>query len=375
MPGPTNANEFLEVIRRSGLVEERRLADYLDRLRRYSSLTNESKLLAENMVHDGLLTYFQAEQLLQGKWKRFSIGHFKVLERLGAGSMGSVYLCECKLLGILVAVKVLPAALSQEPVSVQRFLREARILAVLRHPNIVCIHQVGQDEPLYYLAMEYVEGASLQDMVSKAGPLHVSRACHYIRQAAQALQHAQETARVVHRDIEPENIMVDRNGMVKLIDFGLVRILHELDTLPVPHDTTFLSKADYLAPEQALDSYSVDFRADVYGLGAVFYFLLTGQPPFAEGTIAQKLIWHQTRNPRPIREFRPEVPEKLAAVVERMLAKDPARRYPTAQAVADALAPWTAVPIPPPPEEEMPQLCPLVRNHPSRARGNRATEG
>src|SRR5437764_7167730 len=158
--------------------------------------------------------------------------------------------------------------------------------------------------------------------------MNVLRAAHYVRQAAVGMQHAHE-AGLVHRDIKPGNILVDRTGVVKVLDMGLARFFNdEEDILTKKYDENVLGTADYLAPEQALDSHGVDIRADVYSLGATFYFVLTGRTPFGEGSVAQKLIWHQTRQPKPIRSLRPDVPEKLVAIVDRMMAKDPAGRYP-----------------------------------------------
>src|SRR5262249_4486641 len=163
------------------------------------------------------------------------------------------------------------------------------------------------------------------------------------------LQHAYAAAKLVHRDIKPGNILVDRLGTVKVLDLGLARFFtDEEDILTKKYDENVLGTADYLAPEQALDSHGVDIRADIYSLGATCYFVLTGKTPFSEGTVAQKLIWHQTRQPKSIRSLRPEVPEGLAAVVEKMMAKEPAQRYQTPAAVAEALAPWVQNPIPPP---------------------------
>ena len=138
---------------------------------------------------------------------------------------------------------------------------------------------------------------------------------------------------------------------------GLARFFNDTDDiLTKKYDENVLGTADYLAPEQALDSHGVDIRADIYSLGATFYFCLTGRPPFAEGSIAQKLIWHQTRQPKPVRSIRPDVPPEIAAIIEKAMSKDPAQRYQTPMAVAEALAPWAATPIPPPPESEMPRL-------------------
>jgi serine/threonine protein kinase len=361
MPSPTTIDEFLELVRKSGVVEEKRLGAYLDKARTAQALPAEPARLAGVLVRDGVLTQFQAEQFLQGKWRRFTIGKYKVLERLGQGGMGSVYLCEHKLMRRRVAVKVLPTAKADDTSSLERFYREARAVAALDHPNIVRAYDIDQDDKLHFLVMEHVDGSSLQEIVKKVGPMDVLRACHYIRQAALGLQHAHESAGLVHRDIKPGNILVDRNGIVKVLDMGLARFFHdEEDVLTRKYEENVLGTADYLAPEQALDSHSVDIRADIYSLGATFYFCMTGRRPFEEGSVAQKLIWHQTRQPKPLRQLRPEIPEGVAAVVEKMMAKDPGHRYSTPAEVADALAPWTQTPIPPPPDDEMPQLSPAA---------------
>jgi serine/threonine protein kinase len=357
MPLPSTIEEFLDLVRKSGVAEEKRLAAHLEKLRSSGALPPDPNGLAGVLVRDGLLTHFQAEQLLQGKWRRFSIGKYKVLERIGAGGMGSVYLCEHKLMRRRVALKVLPTAKAEDPSALERFYREARAVAALDHPNIVRAYDIDQEDKLHFLVMEHVDGSNLQEIIKKSGPMDVLRTCHYIRQAALGLQHAHETAGLVHRDIKPGNILVDRNGIVKILDMGLARFFHDKDDiLTQKYDENVLGTADYLAPEQALDSHGVDIRADIYSLGATFYFCLTGRTPFAEGTVAQKLIWHQTRQPKPLRSFRPEVPEEIVAIIEKMMAKDPNQRYQTPQQVADALAPYTQTQIPPPPSEEMPQF-------------------
>jgi serine/threonine protein kinase len=360
MPAPSTVDEFLELARKSGTVDEPRLEAYVQNLRAAGSLPAEPSKLAALLVRDALLTYFQAEHLLQGKWKKFTIGKYKVLERLGVGGMGSVYLCEHKFMFRRVAVKVLPTAKADDEAALKRFYREARAVAALDHPNIVRAYDIDQDEKLHFLVMEYVDGASLQEIIKKAGPMDPIRAAHYIRQAAAGLQHALEAAALIHRDVKPGNILVDRTGGVKVLDMGLARFFNdEIDQITKQYDENVLGTADYLAPEQALDSHGVDIRADIYGLGATFYYCLTGRTPF-EGTVAQKLIWHQTRQPKSINEYRQDVPEGLVAIVEKMMAKDPADRYQTPAEVVEALEPWTATPIPPPPEEEMPRLSPAA---------------
>ena len=370
MAAPTSIADFIDLVRKSGVIDEKRLDATLDKLRAAGPLPPEPPRLAGLLVAEGLLTHFQAKQFLDGKWRGFSIGKYKVLERLGSGGMGSVYLCEHKLMRRRVAVKVLPTAKAEDPAALERFQREARAVAALDHPNIVRAYDIDQFEKLHFLVMEYVDGASLQEIVKKAGPLDVTRASHYIRQAALGLQHAHETALLVHRDIKPANILVDRSGIVKVLDMGLARFFNdEEDILTKKYDESVLGTADYLAPEQALDSHSVDIRADIYSLGATFYFCLTGRTPFHEGTVAQKLIWHQTRQPKPIRTLRPEVDETLVGIIDRMMSKRPQDRYQTPLAVVEALAPWTQTSIPPPPETEMPQLSPAARGSGSSGGG------
>jgi serine/threonine protein kinase len=362
MPVPSTSEEFIELIRKSGVLEEHYLDGYIKRLRSAGALPAEPTKLASLMFRDGILTHFQAENFLQGRWRRFTIGKYKVLERIATGGMASVYLCEHKFMRRRAAVKVLPATRASDPASLERFYREARAVAALDHPNIVRAYDVDQDDQLNFLVMEYVDGSSLQEIVKKSGPLDPVRAAHYISQAALGLQHAFEVASLVHRDIKPGNLIVDRNGTVKVLDMGLARFFNdEDDLLTRQHDESVLGTADYLAPEQVLDSHDVDIRADIYGLGATFYYCMTGKTPFGEGTIAQKLIWHQTRQPKPIRSIRKEVPEELAAIVDKMMAKERDQRYPTPIEVVEALAKWTQGSIGPPAESEMPALSLAAR--------------
>src|SRR5260370_924057 len=302
MPAPTTNDELLELARKSGGQEEKKLDTYVEKLRAAGSLPLEPSKLAGYLVRDGILTNFQAEQLLLGKWRRFTIGKYKVLERLGSGGMGSVFLCEHKLMRCMRAIKILPAAKAQDEAALGRFYREARAVAAIDHPNIVHAYDIDQDESLHFLVMEYVDGASLQELVKRAGPLSVLRACHYIRQSAIGLDHAHR-AGLVHRDVKPGNILVARDGAVKILDMGLARFFNdEDDILTRKFDETVLGTADYLAPEQAIDSHTVDIRADIYGLGATFYFMLTGKTPVGEGTIAPNLPWHRPRKRMPARD-------------------------------------------------------------------------
>jgi serine/threonine protein kinase len=240
-----------------------------------------------------------------------------------------------------VAIKVLPSALAEDEAIRARFRLEAQASAQLEHPSFVRVYDFSQEGRLHYLVMEHVEGPNLQHLLARRGPLPVARACEYARQTALALQAAHD-AGLVHRDVKPANLIVDRAGKVKVLDLGLVRCeVEEGDPLTKKlNDKMVLGTADYLAPEQALSLHDVDGRADVYSLGATLYALLAGQPPFHKGTLGQKLIWHQTVVPEPVHTHRPEVPLVLSAVVARMLAKKPEDRFASAAAAAEALAPW-----------------------------------
>ncbi|MFO0846044.1 MAG: serine/threonine-protein kinase [Gemmataceae bacterium] len=362
MAAPTTSDEFLELVRKSGVVDAARLQAYVEQLRASGKASGSADDMARQLIQDGVITHFQAEQFRAGRWRRFTIGKYKVLERLGAGGMGTVYLCEHMLMKRRVAVKVLPPSKVNDSSSLDRFYREAKCVAALDHPNIVRAYDIDEDDKLHYLVLEHVDGSSLQEIVKKTGPMDFTRAAHYMRQSALGLQHAHETAALVHRDIKPSNILVDRFGVVKILDMGLARFFFDdTDDLTKKFDENVLGTADYLAPEQALDSHGADIRADIYSLGGTFYFCLTGRTPFTDGTVAQKLIWHQTRQPKPIRSFRQDVPDGLIAVLDKMMAKEKGDRYQSPLEVADALEPWTQTEIPPPPEEEMPQFSLAAR--------------
>jgi serine/threonine protein kinase len=365
MPVPSTATDFLTLVRKSGVVEAATLDPLLQRLAAGPEVTPLQT--ANLMVREGVLTKLQASQLLRGKWRNFVLcGKYKLLEHIGSGGMGQVYLCEHTRMGRRVAIKVLPPDRGNDEVCLKRFEREARAAAALDHLNIVRAHDIDRDEsgpqPLHFLVMEYVDGSSLQHIVSRFGPLTVGRACNYIAQVADGLQHAHE-AGLVHRDVKPANLLLERSGLVKILDLGLARFFNDAgDDLTQQFGAhNLIGTADYLAPEQADNSHGADIRADIYSLGITFFYLLTGRSPFKEGTLAQKLLYHRLQQPDPVEKVRPDVPAGIGRVIDRMLAKDPRNRFQVPIEVRAALEPWTAVPPPPPPEAEMPQLSRAAR--------------
>jgi serine/threonine protein kinase len=363
MAAPLTSDAFLELVRQSGLLASNRLDAYLKQRLSVGVLPTEPKELASLLIRDGLLTCFQAGELLHGKFRGFNFGKYKVLERLGFGRNSNVFLCEHVSLRRKVALKILPLAKAENPVALARFDREARAAGALHHPNIVQTYDKGQEKDLHFLVMEYVDGSSLEDIVQKYGPMDAHRATEYIRQAAVGLQHLHQ-AGLIHRDIKPANILLERRGTIKILDLGLARFFQDhQDLLTQQYDPrAILGTADYVSPEQAFHGQAVDTRTDVYSLGATFYLLLAGRAPFAGKTVAEKLLCHLTKEAVPLRTLRPEIPEGLAAVIEKMMAKDRDQRYQDAAAIVSALTPWTGAPVTPPPEPEMPQLCLAARN-------------
>lgn len=378
MPAIANYAKFIEVVRKSGLVDELRFNQLLQAYQEGGG-EEEPTPLATKMVREGLISTFQAKQLLQGRWRRFVINHkYKVLDLLGQGGMGAVYLCEHTMMRRLVALKVLPEEKLQQPGALERFQREARAVATLDHPNIVHAYDMDRDDNnMHFMVMEYVDGHSFEILITKhykGVGMDPIRAAHYISQAALGLQHAHE-CNWVHRDIKPANLLLDRSGVIKLLDLGLSRLYvgDEEDLTRKFDGGSVLGTADYIAPEQALNVSGVDIRADIYSLGATFYFLLAGRPPFEKGTVTQKLMYHQTKEPDPITQLRPDVPPELEEVIKTMMAKNPDDRFPNPAAVVEALAPWTQMPLPPPPEKELPNHCPLVRELLPTAGGGRSS--
>jgi len=336
--------QLLELIKRSGLVERDQLAKIISEIKSSGERPTEPEDLAQRFIDAGVLTRWQADKLLEGRHRGFFLGKYKLLGHLGTGGMSSVYLAEHVLMRRRVAIKVLPQKRVNDSSYLQRFYREARAAAALNHPNIVLAHDVDHDGGNHFLVMEYVEGSDLQVLVKRDGPLDYVQAANYIYQAAKGLEHAHRSG-LIHRDMKPANLLVDQRGTVKVLDLGLARFSGEEEgkaSLTVAYDENVLGTADYLAPEQALNSHEVDHRVDVYSLGCTFYFLLMGHPPFPEGTIAQRIMKHHTEEPTPIRQERPDVPGDLAEICQKMMAKKVENRYQSAQEVVDALGRWLA---------------------------------
>jgi serine/threonine-protein kinase len=265
--------------------------------------------------------------------KRFA--RFKLLRQLGEGSMGRVILAEDVNLHRVIALKVLRKRIKgmDDGQAVQQFLREARGAATIDHPNVVKIFEINEHDGWWYIAMELVEGQTLQQVVRAAGPLSPARACVIIGDAATALEVAHEHG-IIHRDVKPSNLMITRQGRCKLTDFGLVRLDSPADPFEL-HDKS-VGTPKFMSPE-VIQRRPQGPALDIYSLGATFYFALTGRPPYVGEKVSHILKQHTEAPPPDLRAVLPNCPQSLAALLSRMMAKDPAQR-PSAGDVAAALS-------------------------------------
>jgi len=364
MPAPATSDAFVHVLQKSGLVAPVQLQTYLQQLYAESAPPTDPPRFAARFVRDGLLSNFQAQQLLKGRYRNFTIGKYRILEPLGTGGMGKVFLAEHLTMKHRVALKILPIAPNDRSSQLARFQREAQASGALNHPNIVRTHDIESDgKNFHYLIMDYVEGVNLHDLVRKKGPLDVAAAVQYLAQAALGLQHMHE-AGLIHRDLTPGNLLLDRYGTIKILDLGLARSQFDNKNPITQHydDKAVRGTADYLAPEQAVPFSDVDIRADIYSLGATGFYLLTGRPPFGDTTnITQKLLAHQTRAPDSLQALRPDLRPQLVVVIERMMAKAPVDRYLTPMDVVHALQPWMTDAVSPPAEDDLPRRSPVSK--------------
>lgn len=345
METPLVADAFLELLERSGLLPAEKISAATDRLKLREQ--TEPREVARLLVRDALITRFQAERLLEGRYRGFFIEQYKVLEILGAGGMACLYLAEDTLNGERVALKVISDKHKTDAGMLARLKLEALAGKKLKHSSIIHTFGIHQTDDVfgevYYLVMEYMQGINLEELINLRGPVPWQQAADFIRQAAAGLLHAHQHG-MVHRDVKPGNLLVDAAGALKILDFGLALLDTAEDdefSLAMIFGHNCLGTADYIAPEQTIDSLAVDARADVYSLGCTLYVVLSGKLPFPMSSSVQKLEGHRKHQAPPLRSIAPEVPVELAAVVEKMMAKNPADRYETMAEVAAALVPFS----------------------------------
>jgi len=337
-----SVDSFIDYVERSELVEAEVLQAAIADLKAAhgGALPDDANVIANLLVEKGLITSWHVEKLMDKKYKRFALGKYKLLRLLGQGGMSSVYLAEHKLMHRLRAIKVLPQRRVNDSSYLARFHLEAQATAQLNHPNIVRCYDVDNEGDTHYIVMEFIEGKDLNSIIKQEGSLPLELVCNYIAQAAEGLAHAHQNG-LIHRDVKPANLLVDPQGIVKVLDLGLALFSdNERASLTVEHNENVLGTADFLAPEQAVNSHRVDHKADIYGLGCTLYFMLTGHPPFPEGSLAQRIAKHQSQMPADIRKDRPDCPRDLADICMKMMQKRPEKRYANMKEVAKVLEAW-----------------------------------
>jgi WD40 repeat protein len=296
-----------------------------------------SQEICNELVRRGKLTRFQAKNIVEGKAKGLVLGSYILEEPLGQGGMGAVFRARHTLMERVAAVKLLPTTLNKDAETVQRFTREVKAAAKLVHANIVQAYDAGSANGRYFLAMECVEGKTLDKIVKERGKLPVSLALEYMIQAAQGLGYAHQR-NIIHRDIKPANLILSAKGRVQILDMGLARILDEKGAkgnLNTGADIS-MGTVDFMAPEQALAMKKADARSDIYSLGCTLFYLIRGDVMFSGGAATARMLAHQQKQPPSLCDGRSDVPLQLDAVYQRMVAKAPEDRYQTmAQVVAD----------------------------------------
>jgi serine/threonine protein kinase len=342
---PPGGRAFLDLLLRYQLLTPGTVHDFLEQAPSALHTYTDGEILGADLVRLNHLTSYQLGRVLSGKTHGLVLGNHRILDRLGSGSMGEVYVAEHLFMKRKVAIKVLPVDEDCPARVLERFYSEMQVLATLHHPHIVMAFDAGKVPPphpgmpdMLYLAMELIPGGDLDQYVVDHGPIAVGQACEWIRQAAYGLQEAHDH-QLIHRDIKPSNLLLTSQNQVKLVDFGLARQFSSRLTDP----NALLGTVEFMSPEQSRDPSFVGSHADIYGLGATLFFLLTGEPPYPEvRSLSEALRMLQETRPRRLRQLRTDTPPELDLLIDRMLDPDPPRRPALPLTVMNALLPFAS---------------------------------
>lgn len=325
---PVSLEQFVKYLQESGVLAGEILKEFLPP----KSEPKDAEELARELVREKKLTKFQAEELWRGKGKSLVLGNYVLLDKIGAGGMGQVFKAEHRRMHRMVAIKLLPTAMTKDKAAIARFEREVTAAAKLRHTNIIAADDADQANGVHFLVMELVDGSDLSALVKKNGPFPVAQAVNYILQAAKGLEYAHAEG-VVHRDIKPANLLLDKKGTVKILDMGLARIHGDVGQAELTASGAVMGTVDFMAPEQAMSTKTADAKADIYSLGCSLYYLLTGKATYDGETLMAKLIAHREQPIPDLRAICPQVPDQVEAIFKKMVAKKIEDRYPTMTAV------------------------------------------
>ncbi|MCA9179284.1 MAG: protein kinase [Planctomycetales bacterium] len=321
---PQNQNDVAQVLIRraiaAGIVSEPA------KLQEFAATAPTIHATRQWLLNEGKISEFQLEQLMLGKTGRIRLGPYWLIQPLGSGGMGEVFLARHSLMQREVALKIIRPQWGNDPALVQRFVREIVNISKLSHANIVTAHDAGEDNGTFYLAMEYLRGRTLTRLVAERGQLAWHEASEWTRQAASGLNYAHQN-QLIHRDVKPDNLMLTDAGAVKVMDLGLSRVRsHHAETGgSLTESGAVMGTVDYLAPEQARNASMADARADIYSLGCTLYYLLTGEPPFPGGSMTEKVLRHLTEPPPDLLRLC-DAPRALAELAHSMMAKQPGDR-------------------------------------------------
>jgi eukaryotic-like serine/threonine-protein kinase len=331
-------DDFVANVTRSGLVSPSELERARARLPQEPA-ESASVRLARLLIEQGRLTSYQARKVLAGATRGFFLGGYKILRPLGEGGMGKVYLASRLSDGARVAIKVLPPKKAlEEKQALKRFRREMELSQRVVHPNLARTFDVGCEGDVNFMVMEYIAGDSLYHIVKQGGPLRVYDAARFFLKVIDGLGAAHDSG-LVHRDIKPSNVMVTPDGDAKILDLGLARAMGEESPLTRPN--VVIGTLDYASPEQLSDAASADQRSDLYSLGCTLYFTLAGRPPFEGGDVVNKIFKQRMEDPEPLERAARGVPATFAAIVRKLMAKEPGDRYQSCPELGVDLARWT----------------------------------
>ena len=350
MPHAATVDDYCTTLTRSKLLPEFEVAALARRFRDAAGTTDDVDGFRKFLVQKKYLTEYQAALVQRGRSDGFSIGGYVIQDRIGKGQSAGVYKAKHPS-GQIVAVKVLPGSKAKEGKALHRFRREGRLLTQLNHPNVVRAYQIAQDGAVWFIAMEYLDGETLDELLTRRRKLPAAEAVRLIRQVLAGLQHLHER-RMIHRDLKPANIMLTTasttdtlTATVKILDIGIGRADFDDDDpetqdIQLTAEGAILGTPDYLAPEQARDARTADIRADLYSLGCVLFHLIAGRPPFQERNVMATMVRHATEAMPVLAEVALGVPAGLQAVFEKLTAKKPGDRYADPAAAAEALRPF-----------------------------------
>ncbi len=347
-------SDFLEAIRSSSILSEQQIAK-LDASVAGGEQPTELAELSADLVKSGILTEYQARQIQKGRPQVLVFGSYVILDFLGKGTMGKVYKARHRMMGRVVALKVLDSQYITSTRSLARFRREMQLVGRLDHPNVIRAFDADRIGDCHFIAMEYAAGMTLEDFMKARGALPAADVVHYAAQAAEGLAHAHARA-VIHRDIKPSNLLLIQGNKIKILDFGLGTLLEKDELVPALTNAGYaVGTPDYISPEQAR-MVKIDGRSDLYSLGCTMYHLLTGRLPFKGESSMDCLVGRITGQAIPISEVMPGLPPRLVQTIEKMMATSPDDRYQTADEAATALRsllkPKNAAPSPRPPTAE-----------------------